>query len=96
MKKYKKPVLDIVEFDNMDVIVMSNGSSTSDVESIAPDSGKIAEDNSSTGSEDSNTSSTGGEDSGNPLTETGDSDTSSTGTEDSSSDDNSVYESGIE
>lgn len=24
MKKYKKPVLDIVEFDNMDVIVMSN------------------------------------------------------------------------
>lgn len=24
MKKYKKPVLDIVEFDNMDVIVMSD------------------------------------------------------------------------
>ena len=29
MKKYKKPVLDIVEFDNLDVIIMSNPSSDS-------------------------------------------------------------------
>lgn len=26
MKKYRKPMLDIIEFDNMDVIVMSGGS----------------------------------------------------------------------
>lgn len=37
MKKYKKPVLDIVEFDNMDVIVMSgnldSGTSSDSIES---------------------------------------------------------------
>ena len=84
MKKYKKPVLDIVEFDNMDVI-MESDPPTDDGDNTTY-SGKVVEDTSSTGSEDSDASSTG----------TGDSDTSSTGTEDSSSDDNSVDESGIE
>lgn len=31
MKKYKKPVLDIVEFDNMDVIMISNDGETGSV-----------------------------------------------------------------
>lgn len=30
MKKYSKPILDIIEFDNMDVIVMSGEMTTSD------------------------------------------------------------------
>ena len=30
MKKYRKPMLDIIEFDNMDVIVMSGETTTSD------------------------------------------------------------------
>ena len=84
MKKYKKPVLDIVEFDNMDVI-MESDPPTDDWDTTTY-SGKVVEDTSSTGSEDSDASSTG----------TGDSDTSSTGTEDSSSDYNPVDESGIE
>ena len=32
MKKYKKPVLDIVEFDNMDVILMSDSGSSDSAE----------------------------------------------------------------
>ena len=32
MKKYRKPMLDIIEFDNMDVIIMSGGQGSSDEE----------------------------------------------------------------
>lgn len=37
MKKYSKPMLDIIEFDNMDVIVMSQGSGNDEPDDAGAD-----------------------------------------------------------
>lgn len=60
MKKYEKPIVEIVEFDNLDVIVMSQSVSQSDEESneevlIKEESGKIPDESDAKADSDAST-----------------------------------------